>query len=105
MLPLHIFSMFLFLRKRYFNACNQLSRKDFFFMLGRKQSHSVFYLNDEDVSITRPPTSFKTSTTTRVKSYMYNIDFDAKYRNSHESLQLYLVELQWKYLVHPRITA
>lgn len=24
-------------------------------MLGRKQSHSVFYLNDEDVSITRPP--------------------------------------------------
>lgn len=26
---------------------------------------------------------------------MYNIDFDAKYRNSHESLQSYLVELHW----------
>lgn len=53
MLPLHIFSMFL--SQKAIFQCMYSAVQEGFFMLGRKPSHSVFYLNDEDVSINRSP--------------------------------------------------
>ncbi len=59
-------------------------------------------LNDSDARSSPP--NLKRNATYTIKSYRYDIDFDAKCKNIHGIVRLYPVESQLKYLDHPRIT-